>query len=398
MKNEIEILKKIKTPYFLIDKRALEVGLERLRDSLESSWNNYIIGYSYKTNSLPWVIDFFNKNGCFAEVVSEDEFLLAESIGVKKDHIIYNGIAKSKDTFIAAINNGAIVNIDSEYEIEWLDCVKHKSRGVGIRVNFDLESFCPGQTQCGDEGERFGFCFENGELKRAIDRITRKGIRINGLHLHKSSKTRMPDVYKAIAENAVKIAMQYNLMLDYVDIGGGFFGGLEYKPQFIEYFDLVSSILRQYFETEKTKLIVEPGMALIGAPVNYITNVLDVKKTIRNTFIVTDGSRIHLDPLMSKNRYFYDIFRSEKRRNIIDRQVISGFTCMEHDRIFTLNDSEEIIPNDKIVYRKVGAYTMCLSPLFINWFPDVYVKDGERVYKVRERWTMMDYKSGSLLK
>lgn len=398
MKNEIEILKKIKTPYFLIDKRGLEVGLERLRDSLESSWNNYIIGYSYKTNSLPWVIDFFNKNGCFAEVVSEDEFLLAESIGVKKDHIIYNGIAKSKDTFIAAINNGAIVNIDSEYEIEWLDCVKHKSRGVGIRVNFDLESFCPGQTQCGDEGERFGFCFENGELKRAIDRITRKGIRINGLHLHKSSKTRMPDVYKAIAENAVKIAMQYNLMLDYVDIGGGFFGGLEYKPQFIEYFDLVSSILRQYFETEKTKLIVEPGMALIGAPVNYITNVLDVKKTIRNTFIVTDGSRIHLDPLMSKNKYFYDIFRSEKRRNIIDRQVISGFTCMEHDRIFTLNDSEEIIPNDKIVYRKVGAYTMCLSPLFINWFPDVYVKDGERVYKVRERWTMMDYKSGSLLK
>ena len=143
-------------------------------------------------------------------MVSEDEFLLAESIGVKEDHIIYNGIAKSKDTFIDAINNGAIVNIDSEYEIDWLDYIENKSRGVGIRVNFNLESFCPGQTQCGDEGERFGFCFENGELKRAIDRITRKGIRINGLHLHKSSKTRMPDVYKAIAENAVKIAMQYN--------------------------------------------------------------------------------------------------------------------------------------------------------------------------------------------
>ena len=234
MKIENEILKKIKTPSFLIDKEGIEVGLKRLRDSLEASWNNYIIGYSYKTNSLPWVIDFFKKNGCFAEVVSEDEFLLAESIGVEKDHIIYNGIAKSKDTFIDAINNGAIVNIDSEYEIDWLDCIENKSRGVGIRVNFDLESFCPGQTQCGDEGERFGFCYENGELKRAIDRITRKGIRINGLHLHKSSKTRMPDVYKAIAENAVKIAMQYNLMLDYVDIGGGFFGGLEYKPQFIE--------------------------------------------------------------------------------------------------------------------------------------------------------------------
>lgn len=123
---------------------------------------------------------------------------MAASIGVKKNHVIYNGVAKSKETFLEAVRNHAIVNIDSEYEIDWLDelNVIEANEGerkieydVGIRVNFDLESYCPGQTQCGEDGERFGFCYENGELKRAIDRIESKGVKVSGLHLHKSSKT-----------------------------------------------------------------------------------------------------------------------------------------------------------------------------------------------------------------
>jgi diaminopimelate decarboxylase len=67
---------------------------------------------------------------------------------------------------------------------------------------------------------------------------------------------------------------------------------------------------------------------------------------------------------------------------------------MEHDRIFEIRDQEEILPGDQIIYHKVGAYTMCLSPLFIKWFPDVYVKE-ERIYKVRDRWSADEYRSRS---
>ena len=81
---------------------------------------------------------------------------MARSIEVERKHIIYNGIAKSKETFLDAIKHHAIVNIDSEYEINWLDELCENNLEVGIRVNFDLESKCPGQTQCGIDGERFG--------------------------------------------------------------------------------------------------------------------------------------------------------------------------------------------------------------------------------------------------
>ena len=383
----------MKTPYFLINKDDLEVGLHKLEESLQQSWPNYIIGYSYKTNALPWVIDYFRDHGCYAEVVSDDEYNLAKSIGAK--HIIYNGIAKSKETFLEAVRNHSIVNIDAEYEIEWLDELGEDHYEVGIRVNFDLEKYCPGQTQCGDEGERFGFCYENGELKRAIERIENQGVKVVGLHLHKSSKTRMPDIYKAIANVAVEISEAYKLKLSYVDIGGGFFGGLKTKPQFSEYFEMISAILKKRVNPQETMLIVEPGMALIGAPVDYVSTVKDIKKSTRNTFVVTDGGRTQIDPLMTKSGYFFDVIRTNGERKKLEKQVICGFTCMEHDRLFDLWDSEELLPGDQIIYHKVGAYTMCLSPLFIKWYPDVYVKDGNQVYKVRDRWTDNEYKSRS---
>lgn len=385
----------MKTPYFLIKKESLESGLQKLKNALNNAWPNCIIGYSYKTNALPWVINYFRERGCYAEVVSDDEYELAKSIGVEKAHVIYNGIAKTKESFLEAIRNHAIVNIDSEYEIDWLDELEKDRYSIGVRVNFDLESKCPGQTQSGEDGERFGFCYENGELKKAINRIENKGVHVSGLHLHKSSKTRMPDIYKAIAEVAVKISREYSLRLDYIDIGGGFFGGLDTKPQFPEYFDMVAEILSEQFQPETTTLIVEPGMALIGAPIDFVSTVVDVKRTTRNTFVVTDGSRTQIDPLMTKSSYFNEIIRQDSSRKKIDRQIISGFTCMEHDRLFELMDEEELLPGDQIIYYKVGAYTMCLSPLFIKWYPDVYVKDENRVYRVRNRWGADEYRSRS---
>lgn len=378
------------TPYFIIDEHLLNEGLQKLKSALQSAWPNYAIGYSYKTNALPWVIKYFCDRGCHAEVVSDDEYYLAKSIGARR--IIYNGVAKSKETFLEAVYDHNIVNIDSEYEIDWLKELIPGEYSVGIRVNFDLEAICPGQTQCGEDGERFGFCYENGELKRAIDRIESLGISVGGLHLHKSSKTRMPDIYRAIAQMAVEITQTYNLTLDYIDIGGGFFGGLESKPQFPEYFNMVAEILGTHFDAESTMLVVEPGMALIGATIDYVSTVLDVKRTTRNTFIITDGSRIHIDPLMTKSSYYYDVERQESSEaHVLERQIVSGFTCMEHDRLFEIDHEKELLVGDRIVYHKVGAYTMCLSPLFIKWFPDVYVRTEDQKELVRSRWDVQQY-------
>ena len=386
----------MKTPFYVIDQDELDKNFQKLTLALEKHWGNYLIGYSYKTNSLPWVIRHFDRLGCHAEVVSEEEYLLAKKIGVAEDHLIYNGPIKTKQSFLEAISKGCVVNIDSTRELDWLEELPPEQRAVGVRVNFDVERMCPGQSQCPEEGGRFGFCYENGEFARVVTLLREKQVRINGLHLHTSSKSRGLDIYRAIAETACRLQREFRFELDYVDVGGGFFGGLPTKPQFEDYFSLMAGILETEFNHQRTKLIIEPGMAVIGSCVHYVTSVIDVKQTEFSRFVVTDGSRTNIDPLMSKASYFHSYERKQETP-ILPKQIICGYTCMEHDRLFTAVNEPELQVGDRILYHKVGAYTMCLTPLFIKYFPDVYVHRNGSLIKVREAWTPEDYLRKSIL-
>ena len=389
----------MQTPYYVIHKKELEDNLEDLKKSIRHYWKNFIIGYSFKTNSLPWVITFMKSQECFAEVVSDDEYMLAKYLGYSSREIIYNGPVKSKETFIEAVNQGAIVNIDSKREIEWLSEIDHVSTcKIGIRVNFNIEKECPGETQCQEDDGRFGFCYENGELELAWNMISKLGIIISGVHLHCSSRTRSLAIYSAIARKTAELIERYNLQLDYIDIGGGFFGGMPEKPSFNDYMKVISENLKPYLNEEKTTLIFEPGISVIGACLDYRTTVIDTKSSLNNHFIITDGSRTNIDPLMTKQSYYYKVLqKTEGRYSKVKRQTICGFTCMEHDRLFQIENAEEIKVGDQIIYHKTGAYTLSLTPLFIQFFPPVYVKDGEKYTCIRRRWKVDDFIAGNTL-
>ena len=167
----------LNTPYYVIDKQELEDNFNKLVDALKLYWNNYIIGYSYKTNSLPWIVEYFNKKNCFSEVVSNDEYELGKLLGIEKNKYIYNGPIKTKESFIETANNGCYVNIDSARELKWATELKGNYK-IGLRVNFDIEKLCPNQSQCGTEGGRFGFCYENGELGKALNFLKENNVKI----------------------------------------------------------------------------------------------------------------------------------------------------------------------------------------------------------------------------
>lgn len=385
----------MKTPFYLIHEDVLNEGMNKLHEALDEYWSNAVIGYSFKANALPWVLQYMKQKNCYAEVVSDDEYELAEYIGYR--HIIYNGPVKGKESFFRACQAGHIINLDAKREIDWFRdfCAENREFPVkiGIRVNFDLNAMCPGEASGGEEGGRFGFSYENGEFKKIVEKLQQiSGVRIAGIHLHCSSKTRSLNIYKAIAQMACRIHRECGLDLEYIDVGGGYFGGLPDKPQYADYLRVMSEILKEEYTPEHTMLIVEPGTSLICPPIEYITTVTDVKTTNKNHFVVTDGSRIHVDPLMTKKSYFYRIEPQTRReRNKAGKQVVCGFTCMENDRLFEIKDEPVLQEGDQIIYEKIGAYTMCLSPLFIGYFPAVYLEKDGNISCVREKWSVEEY-------
>lgn len=196
------------TPCYIINDEEYTQNITRFRAEFESRWNGRVLfGYSVKTNNFPYMLRTALAHGFHAEVVSPDEYAFALRCGCREDNIIYNGPQK-RDTVVSACAAGSIVNLDNLEEVERVCAAfrdsEHKS-AVGLRVNYDIERDCPGETTCTGIPGRFGICLENGDFEKALALLRESGIELAGLHLHQSSKTRSLSIYRSIAGTAVQI-------------------------------------------------------------------------------------------------------------------------------------------------------------------------------------------------
>ena len=88
--------------------------------SFSRRYDNFIIGYSYKTNYVPSLLKEMSKLVAYAEVVSKIVYDLALKIGVKPHNIIFNGPLKTYEDIALALEGNSIINLDSLYEIEYV--------------------------------------------------------------------------------------------------------------------------------------------------------------------------------------------------------------------------------------------------------------------------------------
>lgn len=387
------------TPCFILHEDELVKSIAGFQRALSNCFSQSIVGYSVKTNSLPYCLQLARECGCFAEVVSKDEFELSLACGFSIDHIIYNGPMKSKSTFLQAIQGGAIVNIETFREIEWLkELPSLKTYEVGIRLNIDITQISSEDQNHDDDNSRFGFSAESHDFCNAVSMIKALGnINITGLHTHRTSKTRSVKFYQNVIKYAQPIIGEFGLNLKYWDFGGGFFGRMPEKPTYENYAAAILGALSPCYQN--LVIIVEPGNALVASAFDYLSSVLDVKAHNGQYFITIDGTRNDIDPFFHKVDYFKELISKTKEEITADKpQIVSGSTCLENDRLFRLCvQDRKINVGDKILFHRVGAYTMCLTPLFINYFPCVYsTHNDDSVKIVRERWSAKDFLTKSI--
>ena len=344
--------------------------------------------------------------------MSDDEYDLALTCGFDPCEIVFNGPVKGRRCFEHALSNGAIVNIDSKRELRWLEEIARESCvpvKVGVRVNIDLEKFCPGQTIGGDEPGRFGFSYEDGEVAAVLSRIKgMPGVVIAGLHMHVTTYGRTPYAYRVLASHAASVIAENDLAgsLEYVDMGGGYYGGgPQNEGRYEEYAAEMASELKTVCDPAAVELLVEPGGAVVCSPASYFGRVLDVKETTYDRFVTCDLSRINIDHEMKKTSYAYELHlrRNAVRPDVscgrtpeaigggegvgsgtpvedrpsIPRQVLCGYTCMESDRLCALEGEPRLDVGDLVEIRNAGAYSMSFTPgFFIRYAPAVYALDG----------------------
>lgn len=386
------------TPCYVIDSDIFIENLEQFQKAFSDNWSdNIIFGYSVKTNNNSGFLKLADRLGMYAEVVSDDEYDWAGSVGYEPSKMIFNGPQKSEEKLMEALQSDGIVNLDNFSEIEWIRqkdfaCGEIRAK-VGLRINFDLEAVCPGETTAGKEVSRFGFCIENGDLYKAVEILHKKGIAVSGFHLHYSTKSRSIRIYEQLTRNTVDLIKQLGLVneIEFIDVGGGFFYGKNCfstgKPQLHEYSDTICSVLKEVLNPADVTLILEPGASLISTAVAYYTKVMNVRRIREDVILTTDGSSLDINPFQVKRSVIYEIHykNTNKERNMADRQIVAGSTCMENDRFTTIIGGKELLAGDILKFDCSGAYTMGFNSCFINLPPRVYLKEQENCCIIREK-------------
>lgn len=389
---QINLYKSLQTPCFVLDVAELKRSIDGYQKALDSNFQKAIVGYSVKTNSTPYCMRQAGDFGAYAEVVSHDEYELAVLCGFPTNRIIYNGPMKSKETFIEAVEGGAIVNIETKRELEWLKDLDRKQRyKVGLRLNINISHISEEDADGDNDNSRFGFSDETSEFAEAVAFISNlPNVSLHGLHIHRTAHSRSVRFYERSVGYACSVIKKYELDLGYLDVGGGYFGIFPNKPTYQQYSDAFYHVLKAN-GLEYLCLIVEPGNALVASCFTFVSEVIDHKKVENDLWFITiDGSRNDVDPFFKKSAYLdEEVYCNET--TTVPYQTISGCTCLEYDRLFSLKDKPLLDIGDRVVFHNVGAYTMCLSPMFIRYFPNIYAFDDGDCKLVREKWTAKEY-------
>ena len=383
-----DLVEKYGSPLFVVSERTIRTNQRNAHRIFRNRYPRVQFAWSYKTNYLGAVCAVFHQEGSWAEVVSEFEYDKARALGVPADQIIFNGPDKSVGAMTKALTGGAKIHIDHSdelYRIVELTRTSSVKAKVAIRVNMDVGVYPP--------WDRFGFNYENGEAWQALRRIaTNNKLILTGLHTHIGTYMMSAEAYRIAATKlallAKRVRDEMGLVLDYIDMGGGFAShnsltsqylpAEEVVPSLEQYADAIAAGLSQLSMSpdDMPTLILETGRGLIDDAGYLITSVIANKRlaTGRRALIVDAGVNLLFTSFWFKHK----ISPAQQPSAHAEDAMIYGPLCMNIDVIRDGILLPTLNPGDRLVIHNAGAYNMTQWMQFITLRPNVVMvmEDG----------------------
>ena len=201
----------------------------------------------------------------------------------------------------------------------------------------------------------------------------------------------------------ITLAKTYGI--EYIDLGGGLWGKMpnsmlvqfSEKPNtYQEYGEQIGNLFVNAFPDSSVKLIVEPGIGLIGDVMMCVSHVISVKTVKGKQYVQLD-----IDGAATAFSYSCDESSIRKPFHILrtgDGKLIDltkadfvGTTCTEFD-VLVRDFTGKLSIGDSVVFEHVGAYTLVTSRQFIT--PRLGVYDLHTLECLRKPETSQDMFNG----
>ncbi len=365
--------------YYILESDVFEQNYIELMECFKKYYQKFNIAYSYKTNYIPKLARIVNKLGGYAEVVSPMEMEIAIKSGIDFSRIIWNGPIKDKQCVQELLIRGGTVNLDSVYEIETIrrisDAYPDRKLNVGIRCNYDV----------GDGVvSRFGFDVDGTDFDSVLSFISSMpSIHLISLQAHFAK--RAPEYWESRAAGMIRVyervVNQYHLQPERLDIGGGIYGKMpeslrtQIGVSYVTYNDYASraaQVFKEHFsETDSAPfLFIEPGTALAGNCMRFVTKVATIKDVRGKVFATVTGSQKNIS-MNGLNPPMTIVNGGGNRKEVCDADIV-GYTCIEGD-VLQKNYTGSLGVGDYLIFENCGSYSIVMKPPFI--FPNVPILD-----------------------
>lgn len=389
------------SPLFVFSEKQIRRSYRRLQDTIRIHYPLAEITWSYKTNYLGAICNIFHQEGAPAEVVSGMEYDMARRNGVPGERIYFNGPSKRISDLQRAISEGAMIHIDhleELYLIEKLADELSMKPKVAIRMNMD--------TGISPLWTRFGFNYENGEAYRTVQRLVSGGkLHLVGLHTHIGTFILDPNAYYWAATKLLAFAQtikdSFGIILDYIDLGGGFASsntlidqytpGELASPSFEQYAEAIGNAFNAswYVKEHHPRLILETGRVLVDDAGYLIASVIGKKNlpTGERAVILDAGVNINITAWWYKQR----VVPTKPFPGSYQNTVFYGPLCMNIDIIRSAMPFPDLYYGDTVLISPVGAYNVTQWMQFIEYRPSVcLITETGKVELIREKEDLSD--------
>ncbi len=360
------------TPFYAYDKSIISASVYALKDKLPGAIK---LHYAIKANPYTPLIHFMSTLVDGFDVASKGEMLQAMQTNMPTAHISFAGPGKTNDELISALASGVTVNIESEnelYRIEELALKLQIEAKVAIRVNPAFELKSSGMKMTGG-AKPFGIDSEN--VAKLIRYIDQSSLHYRGLHIFSGSQNLNPKALIEAHNNtfalALELQQQSGVVAPSINIGGGF--GIPYFPgeQPLDV-DTVCANLDKLCEDYQllvthSEIVMELGRYLVGQAGVYVSEVIDIKQSRGETFVVTNGGLHHH---LANSGNFGQVIRKNYPVAVANRMLqpteqpvsIVGPLCTPLDILANKVELPPLVVGDLIAIFQSGAYGACASP------------------------------------
>jgi diaminopimelate decarboxylase len=359
---------------------------------------DHLVCYAVKANSALAILKLLAERGAGFDIVSggELERVLAaapEAAG----RVVFSGAGKTAAEIDLALRAGILeFNVESEAELALLAerarKLKQRAR-FALRVNPDVFAETHPYISTGLREHKFGI-----DIRQApriyMSVAGHRWLEAHGVSVHIGSQIRSAEPFGAAMERVSRLVRQLaagGIVLKAVDAGGGL--GIDYHSAS---FDAAAKV-REYAQAIEQalagfegRLLLEPGRFLVAQAGALVTRVLQVKRSGKKTFVITDAAMNDLirPALYQAHHEITPVRPRAGRPRIVD---VVGPVCESGDFFAHDRKLAPVEPGDLLAVLDAGAYGMAQSSNYNTRLrpPEVLV-EGTRARLIRRRETMAD--------